>query len=174
MQNALIKGAKIGALTGFISALAYVLMALIIVELYLPLPDPSIVVIFKRDFFHDLVFEIIAQTSIVWLPTSTLIGALTATGFAFYLVKAHPQKRKFIFRCTLACILVISPLLFLTASELIFVIFFNGVFHPLINPVVDTLLEVGFPSFVYIVAGYITSNYLYKNEIKENDKYSAA
>jgi hypothetical protein len=173
MQKALIKGAKIGALTGFISTLAYAVMALIIVELYLPLPDPSIVVIFNKDFFHDLVFEIMFQTSIIWLPIPTLIGALTATGFALYMVKARPRKRKFIFRCTLACILVVSPFLFLTASRIIFVIFFNGVFHPLINPVIDTLLEVGFPSFVYIVAGYITSNYLYKNDTKEDDKYSA-
>ena len=167
MRNAIIKGAKVGAITGFVSALGYAVIALILVELFLPIPDPAIIVIFGDKFF-DLLSTMIIPSSPFWLFGSTVIGGITAIGFTSYLEKSHPPKQKYIYVCTLACTIIASPLLLLTAFSIVIVIFFNGLYHPFINPILDPLLETGFPAVVFILAGFLASNYLYKNDPTAN------
>ena len=165
MKKTIINATKVGIITGFVSALGYAVIALIIVELFLPLPNPSAIAIFDNDFSF-LLSEFIIPTSPFWLFGSTIIGVITAIGFSVYLVKAHPSKQRFVHFCTLACTIIVSPLLLITIVRPTFFYFFNGVYHPFINPIVDTLLETGFPALIFILAGFSASNYMYKNDIK--------
>jgi len=160
MKVAIFKGAKVGATTGFISALGYAVMALIIAELFLPIPNPTAIVIIDDVF---LLSEIVIPTSPFWLFGSTVIGGITAVGFVVYLHKVNPSKKRFVTVCTFACTVITAPLLLLSSTSVIYATYFNGVYHPFINPLVDNLLEVGFPCMVYILAGLFTSNYLYKD-----------
>ena len=166
MKAAILKGAKTGAIIGFLSALGYAVLALIIVELFLPFPNPAAIAIFGKDFSF-LLSEFIIPTSPVWLFGSTIIGAITTISFSVYLVKAHPSKQRFVHFCTLACTILVSPLLLITIARPTFFYFFNGVYHPFINPIIDTLLETGFPSLIFILAGFLASNYLYKNDLQK-------
>jgi hypothetical protein len=166
MKKVIINAIKVGMTTGFVSALGYSVIALVIIELFLPFPNPRQVSIFGKDFFY-LLSTYIIPTSPFWLFGSTIIGALTTIGFSVYLVKAHPSKQRFVNFCTLACTILVSPLLFITIARPAFFYFFNGVFHPFVNPIVDTLLETGFPSLIFIFAGFLASNYLYKNDLQK-------
>ena len=167
MKTAIIKGAKIGARTGFLSALGYAVIALIIIEMFLPIPDPSAIVIFD-DGLGYILSSLIIPTSPFWLLGSIAIGVITAICFVIYLTKANPNRKKFVTVCTFACLLITSPLLILSTARAIYAFYFNGVFHPFINPFIDNLLEVIFPCMIYILAGLYSSNYLYKNVSTKN------
>jgi hypothetical protein len=164
MKVVIFKSAQIGAIIGFLSALGYAVLALIIVELFLPFPNPAAIAIFGKDFSF-LLSEFIIPTSPFWLFGSTIIGVIATIGFSIYLVKVHPSEQRFVHFCTLASTIIVSPLLLITIARPTFFYFFNGVYHPFINPIVDTLLETGFPSLIFILAGFLASHYLYKNDI---------
>jgi len=171
MKTAIFKGAKTGALAGFVSSLTYAFIALIIIELFLPLGNSSTIVIFDKSFF-SFIFPILIQTSVLWLLLPTIIGAITSAIFGFYFSKFKPARKQFVTRCTILCGLIALPVICLSLAEIIFATFFAGVYHPIISPTVDLSLLFVFPCIIYIVIGFATSSNLYATLSTLNDQTS--
>jgi len=173
MRIGIFKGAKLGGVVGFTTALTYAVITLTIVELFLPFGEPSIIVIFDTGFFKST-FLVLIQACIVWLLPPTIIGSVTAAIFGFYFLKSKPTRKQFVTRCTSLCGLIALPIMCLTIVEIIFVTFFAGVYHPFISPVVDFSLLLIFPCIIYVFTGFIVSDHLYSILSKINDQTSVS
>lgn len=159
MKKAIFKGAKIGAIIGFVLALLYAIIVLMVAESHLPIPNPSTNVFFTPDFF-DVEFPFLLTASPIWLLIPVLIGSITAGCFAFIISKFQPSRKRTIFICLLSSTIVALPLLILYTFMSI-AIATGGIYHSMLEPILEIKLLLLFPSIIYIFAAIFTGQYLY-------------
>lgn len=166
MKTALLKGAKIGSIAGFMSASTYAIIFLIVAELVLPFPKPSATLFFDRENMR-IIFPVLLGLTPTWLIIPTFIGILTGMGFGFLLAKFNPTYKIYIAICTGISALIafsVSMLGFLYMITTSYGNFFTDVFW---NGHIQTvfLLMTGLvfiPSALYVAVSFIVSQRLHK------------
>jgi hypothetical protein len=161
MKRIISKSAPIGALAGSLSALIYGVIVLLIAEAFLPRESSIDIVIFDKDFLNFFLPSIILPNLLVLIIFSAFLGSIISVIFGVYLEKSKPMRKRYVFICTAGCTLTISPLIILALIITVFRTFFALAYHPIINPFIDSVIELIIPCMVFILTGFITSNYLY-------------
>lgn len=159
MKRAIFTGVKIGAITGFVLAVLYAIVVLLVTEASLPLPNPHMIVIFTPDFF-SVEFPFLVGTSPIWLMSPILIGGITTGSFGFIIAKSHPSRTYLLYVSAILCIIVASPLLLLFGVMTLGVLS-GGAYHSILDPFLEIRLMLFFPSMIYVLTGIVTGQYLH-------------
>jgi hypothetical protein len=171
MKIAVIKGAQIGAIAGFLSAIIYAVFFLIMAELLLPIPDPSAITIFTYKELQFIV-PILLSSSIFWLFLPTLIGVVTGSCFGFVNKKFNQSFKVYVFTCTMICAVSSLVVSTLALISLLTSSYTNNFF---LDVLWNEHLQMGFlftaglffiPSMIYVFIGFIVSRSLHQTLTK--------
>jgi len=170
MKKAILKGAKTGTIAGFISATIYAICFLVAAELFLPIPEPSEILLFDLENMK-MIAPIIIGLSPIWLITPTLIGTLTGLGFGFILIKFNLSHKIYLVVCTLISAIIASVVSLLAFSYAIATsygnfstdIFWNGHIQSVFLLITGLIF---IPSTLYILVSFIVSRHLHKTLIQ--------
>jgi hypothetical protein len=165
MKASILKDSKVGATIGFILAIIYMTIILIIAELSLPISDSSEIMIFTNESL-SLYIEAILIASPIWLLTPVLIGCITTIFMSFVLASFHFSKSTFLFVCFAFC-LAVTLLIYLPFQDLILfqiglsdIGFGANKYFMLFGPSVG-LITIITPGLIYLIAGLIVGDVRY-------------